>query len=907
MKSAWRPELVAIAVALCFGCQNAYAGQYDGLYAGMTSAQEAQNQKNWKELFPGLEEKINQAFKDAQESGNFLLSTNMAPIAWNISEANNIEISSINVGYFLNLRDKGEIPKLVFQGLTADSQNVSIDAGNDLIVSPIAVDQDGFGYALSVDSDRIAHLKAGNRIILNLPKTNNASDYADGCSILLGDSSKAYLEAKSIILFGGIAAHSPLNSTKLTASEGIYLFDPQQKSADTQNQPEIALPASSLEMDAPNIVIQRRVRLGHTFMGLIQPADFKVGQDTSSGISTNNVFFSKPISLEHGSRLSINATNSIVFSDSVTVAEKGRLSVKAKNISFNKLTVDNVLLGPSYASIDVTERGFLSIQDKALATGGSSLNINLAKGAGLNATLNKGPLSQINVNMTDQSYWLPKESSHVTNLTVEPHSFIQLGKSGQTLSLITDNLKGEGGVFYLPSQANGVLNISSRSEGSHQVLLSSSGQSLPDTKYVYHVVIDDKSPATARTSQFALANNGIVDAGPYEYKLGLFPFKNGKEKVWVILGEQSQKPVPDEPITPPGPDTPQTPDTPSLPDTPAQEPNIPELPFDPELPPPFIDDVPNLQPIGLSPTAKLVLATASSGAQVIGFLGTTDDLRSRMGEIRNGAAAGAYVLYRFDRGRFKPYGSLSSRLTYNTFNFGFDRKVTPNWILGFNLTSGEGKIKVKDNFGSQTRASSVGLTAYSTWFSASGSYLDTVLSVNRHKQKLHVRTLDENSARADFSNFGFGLSFEVGHQFVFQSSSKTRQWFVEPQTQLAYYFAQGKSFQVDNGMNVHLNNSSSLNGRLGLNLGQKFFSNSGNEIGQIYLRGGVMHDFLGKSRVHMNEYSFKTQSLGTRAYYGVGGEAVVSNRVKLFGQINRESGSKLKSDFQVKAGLKYIF
>ena len=44
-----------------------------------------------------------------------------------------------------------------------------------------------------------------------------------------------------------------------------------------------------------------------------------------------------------------------------------------------------------------------------------------------------------------------------------------------------------------------------------------------------------------------------------------------------------------------------------------------------------------------------------------------------------------------------------------------------------------------------------------------------------------------------------------------------------------------------------------------------------------------------------------------RVYYGIGAESLLKDRLKAFAQINRESGRHLKTDFQIKVGLKYLF
>ena len=108
-------------------------------------------------------------------------------------------------------------------------------------------------------------------------------------------------------------------------------------------------------------------------------------------------------------------------------------------------------------------------------------------------------------------------------------------------------------------------------------------------------------------------------------------------------------------------------------------------------------------------------------------------------------------------------------------------------------------------------------------------------------------------------------------------------------------------------MSVHAKAANSLNGRIGIDVGKSFYDADGKALGKIYLKGGVNHEFLGKSVIQMNEFSFKDHSIGTRFYYGLGGEINIQDRVKAFAQITRESGNSFKTDFQFKVGLKYLF
>ena len=68
----FRPSLLLLMLSAAFLAEQVKAGQFDGLYVGMSKTQEEQNKKTWQEFYPGLEAEINDAFKQAQKTGLLL-------------------------------------------------------------------------------------------------------------------------------------------------------------------------------------------------------------------------------------------------------------------------------------------------------------------------------------------------------------------------------------------------------------------------------------------------------------------------------------------------------------------------------------------------------------------------------------------------------------------------------------------------------------------------------------------------------------------------------------------------------------------------------------------------------------------------------------------------------------------
>ena len=114
--------------------------------------------------------------------------------------------------------------------------------------------------------------------------------------------------------------------------------------------------------------------------------------------------------------------------------------------------------------------------------------------------------------------------SNVTELKVSEGAVIEVGSEKGFRPLQIQQLKGSGATFYLPGGRAGSINQTQGGEGVHSVYLGTSGASITETKLVQHVFSYDDSLPNAGRAEFILANDGLVDAGPYQYKLDLQPF-----------------------------------------------------------------------------------------------------------------------------------------------------------------------------------------------------------------------------------------------------------------------------------------------------------------------------------------------------------------------------------------------
>ena len=304
----------------------------------------------------------------------------------------------------------------------------------------------------------------------------------------------------------------------------------------------------------------------------------------------------------------------------------------------------------------------------------------------------------------------------------------------------------------------------------------------------------------------------------------------------------------------------------------------------------------------LTPSAEAAAAMAGMGAQTAMYLTQLSDVRQRIGEVRRGAREGLWASAGGSKDRIGGLAGAGFTQEAYRFNFGFDRRVD-DWLLGFNVKAMTADQKTR---GSQFRgdgdAHSEGVNAYATLTRPNGSYADFVLSFDRYHEDIQTRMLDGTAVQGGYRNFGFGVSAEIGHQFLFSGS-----WFVEPQMQLSYYRVQGDDFELSNGMKVRQKDFDGLTARLGLASGKEFRRTDGRLLGQLYGRLGVKHELLGEETIRINGLRFRDELLGTRLYYGIGGECMLAEDLKIFGHFEREEGPSYTKEFGFNVGLKYAF
>jgi outer membrane autotransporter protein len=323
----------------------------------------------------------------------------------------------------------------------------------------------------------------------------------------------------------------------------------------------------------------------------------------------------------------------------------------------------------------------------------------------------------------------------------------------------------------------------------------------------------------------------------------------------------------------------------------------------------------------LSTGTELVTTLAGDGAMYSAWMADLSDLRKRLGEVRYGAQDGLWVKGIAQKDKIKGMTGADFKQKLYGLQLGLDHIVTQDedrmWLVGANFKYNTIDQKVNAMRYGHGDLKTYGAFLYATYADYKGYYTDLVLSLDSYKQKMTAEQADSSYVHGKYNTWGWGASVEVGKMFSSAQDDEGwgpwySHWWVEPQAQLAYYWVNGKKFSMDNGMTVQQKNGDSLIGRLGVVIGKKFnYGKNRKEVdkrySQFYLKGGVKHEFLGGQNIRVNNDTFSSKLRGTRVYYGAGFDWNVTDQMRLYAQVERESGSKYKKDYEVSVGLKWQF
>ncbi len=231
-----------------------------------------------------------------------------------------------------------------------------------------------------------------------------------------------------------------------------------------------------------------------------------------------------------------------------------------------------------------------------------------------------------------------------------------------------------------------------------------------------------------------------------------------------------------------------------------------------------------------------------------------------------------------------------------------------SWLVGINgyYTMANADISSATGNGSiDTKGGGIGLT--STWFGASGFYLDAQAQISLISSDL----TDAASGTLVNNNLGWGYAagLEAGSRLAINTS-----WTIIPQVQLTYSAIDFESFTAPGAAVVSLDDGDSLKGRVGLNLDRRSrwsAADGSTSSSKFYTIANLYYEFSGQSQVDVSGTKFINQPDRFSGELGLGGALDWGDsKYALFSEISTSTSLENFGDsFQFKgtAGIRVSF
>lgn len=234
-----------------------------------------------------------------------------------------------------------------------------------------------------------------------------------------------------------------------------------------------------------------------------------------------------------------------------------------------------------------------------------------------------------------------------------------------------------------------------------------------------------------------------------------------------------------------------------------------------------------------------------------------------------------------------------AELTTTTVQVGADMAVG-DWVAGaaFSYMTGEADMLRGD---ADTDAYTLSLYAERSF--DSGLFVNGLARYGRLSTDATAGNMD-----ASYDNNAFSLGGNVGYRFTF-----AEQAFVEPNFGLQYAYVMGDDYKASNGVKVKQDDFDALIASLGARIGFNFPNNAG----KLFARASVNHDFLGEidgtaSKADLAE-SMYVDLGGTWVTYGVGTQFNITDKLSVWGNVDRTTGGEVSTNYMMNAGLRYVF
>ena len=279
-----------------------------------------------------------------------------------------------------------------------------------------------------------------------------------------------------------------------------------------------------------------------------------------------------------------------------------------------------------------------------------------------------------------------------------------------------------------------------------------------------------------------------------------------------------------------------------------------------------------------------------------------NDLLRRMGDLRTSSDdAGVWV--RMYGGKNEVVQGQQSDLSYKAVQGGYDFQnnlKNGRLFTGFTVSHLDGDVS-----GSRTDGdiNSTMFGLYGSYVGDKGHFADLIVKYGRiNSDFTTIKGTDRYGS--DYGSNGFSITTEYGYRQNLKNN-----FYIEPQAELTYSRIGGSDYTMNlndkDGAKVSNDAFNSLIGRIGFTAGHQ------QEQSNVYAKLSLAREFKGEVATSAS-YGDVTRSYAgggsdTWLEYGIGFNAKMSKGTNLYGEIEKTTGSVIRTKWRANMGLRYSF
>lgn len=279
-----------------------------------------------------------------------------------------------------------------------------------------------------------------------------------------------------------------------------------------------------------------------------------------------------------------------------------------------------------------------------------------------------------------------------------------------------------------------------------------------------------------------------------------------------------------------------------------------------------------------------------------------NDLLRRMGDLRTGNdEAGAWV--RMYGGKNEVVQGQQSDLSYKAVQGGYDYQnnlKNGRLFTGFTVSHLDGDVSGNHTDGD---INSTLFGVYGSYVGDKGHFADLIVKYGRiNSDFTTIKGTDRYGS--DYGSNGFSITTEYGYRQNLKNN-----FYIEPQAELTYSRIGGSDYTMvlndKDGAKVNNDAFNSLIGRVGFTVGRQ------QEQSNIYAKLSLAREFKGEVATRASygavTRSYESGGSDTWLEYGIGFNAKMSKGTNLYGEIEKTTGSVIRTKWRANLGVRYSF